>query len=1117
MRSTSGLWEKLEKELKKHLKGVDTFESLGAKQICEVELGLYLLSQIAPNAPARALWVLLTGYTFPLPELQCLSKKQRSMWSIVRHILLHFKNARHWEEMLERYCHVDERLRLYDVDDSYEQFTQRSISIEAKREEVYCKVASQPLPYITRKIYWAEAGNTYRCIDKQKWTQATLPVDLPLPLPPRGHTLSGKTVRPPLSVPWDELLTTAQWMDDQFIQGGYPKRDWYKTMKRVRLRTSQDENSGFISVDNLHLDGTMHVVGMVSSGKSTLMDVLAVWAARNGYRITLVVGDVIAVFDRVQQFAYLGINAAPILGASNRRRHVDRLHRVLTAEQSQHPLMHQHKGFDYTSSVCLLDGLRNAAKPFEMESVPCSTLLPILEEDESIEEAQSEKEVGKVYACPFYGICPHHQAQLDLVEAPIWVATPASLVYTNVASQINPERLRFIELVYRCSDLVVFDEIDRVQVQLDQIFSPSLTLMSRGKDSWLGSILQKVTQRLSEEGLGQFRYEGVKAWAKELSAAQGAVHSIYDLLLNEPALYNWIERGQDYFSGLTLLEKLTIELTDIPKDPRSSPYKHKDFEAFWVPFKKFLDDPLGDRGTEDHELAQLARQVLAVRDKKARQALLDWLKQQKTITLSEQEQRDYALRLEFAIMLEVLSDRLDTLIREWKQVEAILGLEGSSPVLFHRPPEDYAALIPDAPMGNILGFQYLRPSDEPNGPGDLRFFRCMGVGRWLILHLHDLFASDGLVGPHVLLLSGTSWAGTSPNYHVQVPVTSVLLAPDEEIAAINNSVFELKILLNKQQQPIEISGKKGQQRTRALQEMLHALSYQEKMGKATLPSLLEQKRDELPSDRQRVLLLVGSYDEAEKAYEFLASEHKDWEDQMVYLVSDDDEFESEWRTHHHRLQRGLVDRFAHTGAWLLIAPLLAVERGHNILNEDKKAAIGAVYFLIRPHPRPDDINYIIHSINRWAVEKHQDLSWMTTQLNGKAPNLEDIGKAFRTEAFRQWRYLVRMPLRYSILPYDARRALIWSQQVSIWQVIGRLVRGGCDAQVFFCDAKFAPRTANLSEEDEGENTSLLFGMREILRPYFNSSNQAISRREKDLVRILYEPLYQALEKMKGIY
>ncbi len=1116
MRSTYDLWGRLEKELRKHLKGVDTADGLGAKQICEVELGLYLLSQIAPAAPARALWVLLTGYEFPLPELQSLSRKQRSMWNIVRHILLHFKNSRHWVEMLERYSNVDERLRLYDIDGNYDRFTKRTISIEARREDVYSKIAQQPLPHVTRKIHWAEAGNTYLCVDKRKRTHVTIPADMSLPPIPQGHTLSGESSRPPLSIPWDELLKTAQWMDEQLAQGGYQSRDWHRTMLRVRLHISRDENSEFVPVDILQLTGTMHVVGMVSSGKSTLMDVLAVWAARNGYRITLVVGDVIAVFDRVQQFARFGLQAAPILGASNRRRHLDRLHRVLTSEQSQHPLLLQHIGFDYTSTACLLDGLRNAAKPFELESTPCLTLTP-LSSPEDTEGEQLEAQDDEVYACPFYSVCPYHQAQRDLVEAAIWVATPASLVYSNIALQLNPERLRFLELVYRRSDLIVIDEIDRVQVQLDQIFSPSLTLMSRGKDSWLGSILQKVTQRLSEEGLGQFRYEGVKAWAKELTAAQGAVYSIYDLLQNEPALHNWIDRGQDYFSGLTLLEKLTIELTGVSKGPQSSPYKHKEFEAFWVPFKKFLDDPLGDRGPEDHELAQLARQVIAVRDKKARQDLHDWLKRQKTIPLSEQELRDYALRLEFAIMLEVLSDRLDTLIREWKQVEAILGLEGSSPVLFHRPPEDYAALIPDAPMGNILGFQYIRPSDDPNGPGDLRFFRCMGVGRWLVLHLHDLFAADGLVGPHTLLLSGTSWAGTSPSFHVQVPVTGVLLAPDEEVAAINNSSFELKILLNRQQQPIGISGKKGQQRIHALQEMLYALSYQEKMGNITLPSLLEQKRNELPEGRQRILLLVGSYDEAEKAYEFLVQQRRDWEDHMVYLVSDDDEFESEWRTHHRSLQRGLVDRFAHTGAWLLIAPLLAVERGHNILNEDKKAAIGAVYFLIRPHPRPDDINYIIHAINRWAVEKHQNLKWLTTICNESMPTLEDVGKAFRTEAFKQWRYLVRMPLKYSTLPYDARRALIWSQQVSIWQVIGRLVRGGCEAQVFFCDAKFAPRTANLSEEDEGESTSLLFGMREVLRPYFDNAAQSISRREKDLVRILYEPLYRALEKMEGIY
>src|SRR5260370_29418615 len=215
MRSTYDLWGRLEKGLRKHLKDVDTTDSLGAKQICEVELGLYLLSQIAPNAPARALWVLLTGYEFPLPELQHLSKKQRSIWNIVRHILLHFKNARHWEEMLERYHNVDERLRLYEFDNNYDQFTKRAISIEARREDVYCKIAQQPLPHVIRKIQWAEAGNTYLCVDKRKRAHVTIPADIPLPALPQGHDLSGKALRPPLCVPWDDLLATAQWMDEQ--------------------------------------------------------------------------------------------------------------------------------------------------------------------------------------------------------------------------------------------------------------------------------------------------------------------------------------------------------------------------------------------------------------------------------------------------------------------------------------------------------------------------------------------------------------------------------------------------------------------------------------------------------------------------------------------------------------------------------------------------------------------------------------------------------------------------------------------------------------------------------------------------------------------------------------
>src|SRR5258706_358194 len=47
--------------------------------ICEVEFGLYLLSTVTPQAPARALWVLLIGYPFAIEEMLNLSEEQRRL------------------------------------------------------------------------------------------------------------------------------------------------------------------------------------------------------------------------------------------------------------------------------------------------------------------------------------------------------------------------------------------------------------------------------------------------------------------------------------------------------------------------------------------------------------------------------------------------------------------------------------------------------------------------------------------------------------------------------------------------------------------------------------------------------------------------------------------------------------------------------------------------------------------------------------------------------------------------------------------------------------------------------------------------------------------------------
>ncbi|KPC85165.1 hypothetical protein ADL27_46540, partial [Streptomyces sp. NRRL F-6602] len=73
------------------------------------------------------------------------------------------------------------------------------------------------------------------------------------------------------------------------------------------------------------------------------------------------------------------------------------------------------------------------------------------------------------------------------------------------------------------------------------------------------------------------------------------------------------------------------------------------------------------------------------------------------------------------------------------------------------------------------------------------------------------------------------------------------------------------------------------------------------------------------------------------------------------------------------LRRGDLASFAEDrSAELLIAPLMAVERGHNILNAQRNAAFGTALFLARPHPRPDDLALAVFAINDWATRFARD-------------------------------------------------------------------------------------------------------------------------------------------------
>lgn len=1092
-----------------------------ATRLLDIELGIFLIEQVGCGAPCADAWALLGGYPFLQASRAVLNDTAQRMVAVARHLLLRYKDQYDWQSALRWYAEMPETMRGYDVDLGTGVATQRSTRVFPERWTVYERALSAAPPHSTATMSAVGHGR-HLVLTPSGPTSVDIPEWMPLATPRPGHDLRVPQ-RGAITLPWAELEAAAAEGDRLEARVGWsPRSNWASRLAKVQLEVRAPDHR-FGSSKTLSIDGLLHLIGMVGAGKSTLVEVLVLWAAlaTPPKRICVVVDNVTAVLRKVVHLRALGIDAAPVLGQSNRLAHLRRLHRLTApADGTIGPL--DDPMFDLVSTACALDGLRDhEAQPWDLRRPPCQSLQPL----------DNQEQHPTDHGCPMWHGCARYAPSRDLVDATVWVATPASLIHTSVPTELNSERVRYLEPAWRRSDLIVIDEADQVQTQLDAVFSPSQQLIGEDFDAWLDEIDRLTKEWIRRDQRERMHDPTVRLWATTLSTAMSAVHLMYGLLSADqehppPALdRRWLDTG--YFTEWTLSQQLAQSWAGYGPRRGNQPTPGWEPDPAYMrlreAFNAFIDDPLAGDPPADQLAADLVALTQSIfndsNETRRHERAEEWLRtlrknwppsQGELAGLTETDLERQATRLQFTIYVTVLATKLNVLVEMFREIEFQLGMEGNGSPLFHRAPREFQSVVPESPMGNVLGFQYLENDDAPNrrgGPmGQLRFFRCTGIGRWLLSHLHTLYHADTDRGPNVLLLSGTSWAGTSPRYHVDVPVNAILKPPDKELAAIRNSHFEfLPLYAGSSTTPIRVSGTRGEQREAALQQMIAALA-DPGAGK----SLLEQRRDLLPPKRRRILLLVGSYQEAQLVAEHLVRLRSSWRDMVCRLIADDEEFTTSWDGPR-ALRRGDVSTFADTGAWILVAPLLAVERGHNILNDEDKAAIGAAYFLVRPHPRPDDLHYVIQRMNQWA--SHQITHGLPV-VHMPQTRLGEVAREFRRAAHRRWRGLLHMKLAYSTMRRPEQQALAWTMLVTIWQVIGRLVRGGESANVFFCDAAFAPAAAQRSDTaQDDDTTSLLVGLREVLEPYFQAD---CTDPDRDLVEALYGCLHKALSTIQGL-
>ncbi len=1123
-----------------------------AKVITEVELGLTLLQEVMPQESASAVSALLLGHRFPINELASDEKwmlVQRARFYLVR------RKGKQWERSLSEYSSVPEIIRIFDFKESSDTPKLIPSSTVPQRSQLYKAILAQTPPWRIRKVQLATEGYWFAKVSHKGNATVEVPINIPeavanIALQPQVSFQSQRQQKnPPQSVTYDELLEDAKEMDEKLRLTGFEAENYYVRLSGIALKLYDASSNDFQPGRELRLEQLVHIVGLLNVGKTTVLEVLTYHFAKQKERCALIVSDVVSCVRLASLFREgLGIAAAPVLG-TERSQQLEKVYEPILATTGEDiEKGTQHPAWRWFSFICPLLALVKSEEKWEFGNEPCHKLYqktyPTKQEESEDFDEWEEKE-SKGSTCPFYYKCPRHQLERDIAEGIVWILTPASFIHTRVPRQAFSENLTFAEAIYRECKYVFIDEADRVQVQFDEAFAPDEVLLDDSSNSFLNKLGINIAPIYDSNRLAMTA-DWFETWTNAQYDAQKAINRMCPYLYKQPKLVEWL--GTEPFTGRSLFARITYDIEQantqasqqLPPTPKSkltrsqykklrnqqilaglpSPAQRKRRLEQMETFRDFLQAPLNrSRGGR---LSEIALSLLSAESEPLIIAELSqwweqWLKDC-NFSIPDDEQFKALIRNTiFAILVTILEDRLIFLVDNFTTIRAFIDLHDTSQALVHRPPRDYLPVIPSAPVGNILGFRYTR--DRTNKGGKLEYFRYVGIGRYLLLNFPTLFAADNWDGPHTVIISGTSYAPGSPAYHIRKTPNILLEPATNNHTAGDAGIAESEFFFSPQKkidgEHIAISGLLPNARKNATEEMVKAICY--KPGQATsfldeLFETLKQKENQDKDkwgDRERILLLTNSYDEAALVETILKPLYHRVEkiDDIAVLRRDNAP------TKLNGIRRGQIRNLRNLPTRIVIAPLTALERGHNILNDKRIAAFGAVLFLCRPMPVPDDWQTTVQQINDWALANVENPSFYQSLLNpGEALTLKTVEDKFYQAAIAKMIELNCRAVFFQHLTDDELTVLCWTQLVSIWQVIGRLVRGGVPCIVHFLDKKFAPQSA--AGEFDRENTSLLLGILKELEKAVNPQGKALW--EVTIATSLYGAFLNALQQTRGL-
>lgn len=122
-------------------------------------------------------------------------------------------------------------------------------------------------------------------------------------------------------------------------------------------------------------------------------------------------------------------------------------------------------------------------------------------------------------------------------------------------------------------------------------------------------------------------------------------------------------------------------------------------------------------------------------------------------------------------------------------------------------------------------------------------------------------------------------------------------------------------------------------------------------------------------------MVVNSFSQAETVADRLRANFvkRGCREEVCALISDKNIEKKDFSQY---IRRGEVYKFDQKKARILVAPALAIERGHNIVDEQGHSSLSSVFFLIRPMGVPDDVKERSIKMNGYMASNYSNTKKM---------------------------------------------------------------------------------------------------------------------------------------------